>query len=689
MHNIKNKQYYKKLFNNAHEVILVMYGHHFMDGNEAALKKLKMASFEDLNKIHPSQISPLHQPDGELSSKKADRMIETCYQTGFHQFEWMHKDLENNEFLVEVTLKTIEIDNHTMLHVIWRDIENEKKSELALLEQNKTLIQKNEYINNIYEILSSKDNQKTLLESIFLLEEYKKAIDESSIVSKTDPKGIITYVNDKFCEISGYTKEELIGQNHNVIRHPDTQKSFFVDLWNTIKNKRVFKGIIQNRKKNGDSYYVDSTIIPILDKENKIVEYIGIRHDITSVFEKDKLLYEQFTDELTLLPNRQKLLNDIKNVLFPKLAIINIDRFKDINDSYGLEIGDFILKEVSEVLKQYKSTNLTVYRIAGDIFAFLAYGNFKFEELIKTCNDFLLKMDKNSITVEDNFFNISSTIGVAEGKNKILTHAEIALKAAREENKDLVIFNENMEIYKKLKENINLIKDIKWALQNDGILMYGQKIIDNYSNTTKYETLMRMKLENGQIISPFKFLKHAKKARLYSQLTKLIIQKACNHFKNTDIEFSLNLMLEDIKNKETINFLIETLQKTDTAKQVILEIVEEEGIEKFVEVEEFIKKVKAIGCRVAIDDFGTGYSNFEYIIRLNIDILKIDGSLIKNINTNDNIKLTVSTIVNFAKVLGIHTVAEFVHCKEVDDIVKEMGIEYSQGFYHHEPELLV
>lgn len=688
MHNNKNLQYYEKLFNNTHESVLVIFGHHFIDGNEAALKKLKMSSLEELNKIHPSQISPMYQPDGELSSSKADRMIETCYKNGFHQFEWMHKDLNNNEFLVEVSLKTIQINNQTMMHVVWRDIESEKKFELALLEQNKALQQKNEYINSINEMLINKENQSSFIESIVLLEEYKKAIDESSIVSKTNTQGIITYVNSKFCEISGYSREELIGQSHNIIRHPDMQKSFFVDLWNTIRNKRIFKGILQNKKKNGDSYYVDSTIIPILDKENNIVEYIGIRHDITSVFEKDKLLYEQVTDELTLLPNRQKLLNDLKNVLYPKLAIINIDRFKDINDSYGLDVGDAILKEISAILKEYKSTNLSIYRIAGDVFAFLAYGNFSFQELIKTCNGFLLKMDKETLCIEDNFFNISSTIGVAEGKNKILTHAEIALKAAREENKDLVVFNEEMEIYKKLKENINLIKDIKWALQNNGILMYGQKIIDNCSNTAKYETLMRMQLENGKIISPFIFIKHAKKARLYLQLTKIMIEKACQYFQNTNIEFSLNLMLEDIKNKETIHFLIETLQKTNTAGQVILEIVEEEGIEKFVEVEEFIKKVKAIGCRVAIDDFGTGYSNFEYIIRLNVDILKIDGSLIKNIHINDNTRLTVSTIVSFAKVLGIHTVAEFVHCKEVDEIVKSMGIEYSQGFYHHEPEFL-
>ena len=169
-------------------------------------------------------------------------------------------------------------------------------------------------------------------------------------------------------------------------------------------------------------------------------------------------------------------------------------------------------------------------------------------------------------------------------------------------------------------------------------------------------------------------------------MTSKIVEKSCEYFKDKDIMFSINLMIEDIKNEKTINHLFNKLKETNTAHKIILEIVESEGIEKFDEVIDFIRKAKALGCKVAIDDFGTGYSNFEYIINLNVDFLKIDGSLIKNIHINENIKLTVSTIVNFAKVLGIQTVAEFVHCQEVQDIVESLGIDFSQGYLFHEPE---
>ncbi len=686
----KNISYYENIFDNILEPILLMEGYLFIDANLSALKLLNMSSKNELFLVHPSQISPEYQPDGELSTIKADKMIELCFKQGTHSFEWLHKTLDNKTFLVEVNLNVMNIEEKRILQIIWKNLEPIKNLEKEIIKQKLELEQKDSYIQKINEtlLLSNEDN-KNLLELLVSLDEYKKALDESSIVSKTDLKGIITYVNDKFCEISGYTKEELIGKNHNIIRHPDTQKEFFYDLWKTISNKKVFKGILKNKKKNGQSYYVESTIIPILDKNNNVVEYIAIRNDITSIFEKDKLIYEQFTDELTSLPNRQKLLNDLKNSINPKLAIINIDRFKDINNSYGLEIGDKILKGFAKRLLIFKSANLNVYRISGDVFAFMAFGNLKIKELHKTCENLNILCDRESFTVEDNSFDISFTIGIADNDEKLLAHAEIALYWAKKINIDIGIFNEDMPEFRDLKRNIELTKDIKQSLKDDNILIYGQKIINNKTKEIKYETLMRMKLQNGNILSPFIFLEHAKKARLYPLMTNKIIEKSCEYFKDKDITFSINLMIEDIKNEKTVNFLFTKLMETNVANRAVLEIVESEGIEKFEEVGDFIRKAKALGCRVAIDDFGTGYSNFEYIIKLNVDYLKIDGSLIKNIHVNDNVRLTVSTIVNFAKVLGIQTVAEFVHCQEVQDIVASLGIDFSQGYLFHEPEHLV
>ena len=443
--------------------------------------------------------------------------------------------------------------------------------------------------------------------------------------------------------------------------------------------------ISKNRKKNGQSYYVDSTIIPILDTNNNIVEYIAIRNDVTSLFEKDELIYEQFTDELTSLPNRQRFLNDLKNCTSPKLALINLDRFKDINNSYGIEIGDKILKSFAKRLSIFKSTNLNIYRISGDIFAFMAFGNFKIDELHKTCKNLNTLCDRESFKIDEDSFDISVTIGISDYHEKLLTHTEIALYWAKKINIDIAIFDEEMPFYKDLKRNIELTKEIKQALKDDNILIYGQKIINNKTKEVKYETLMRMKLPNGKILSPFVFLEHAKKARLYPLMTKKVIEKSCEYFKDKNMVFSINLMIEDIKNEKTINFLFSKLIETNVANRVVLEIVESEGIEKFEEVGDFIRKAKSLGCRVAIDDFGTGYSSLNHIREMPLDIIKIDKCFIEHLGEDDFSDAFVKMVTELANTIGVHVCVEGVETDRQYAIIKKMGIYYIQGYFFDKP----
>ncbi|MCT7487547.1 EAL domain-containing protein [Aliarcobacter cryaerophilus] len=536
--------------------------------------------------------------------------------------------------------------------------------------------------------------KKDLKHSYNFLLEYKKAIDESSIVSKTDKNGLITFVNKKFCEISGYEEDELIGKSHNIVRHPSMTKEFFNNLWKTIKNKEIFKGVIVNKKKNGLVYYVDTTIIPILDENKNIEEFIAIRHDITKVYEQKKLIEEQFIDELTLLPNRQKLLKDLKDNKIQKIAMININSFRDINNFYGFETGDLVLKKFSQILLDKIYENIELYRVANDIFAICTKNKENLEDIRKICTNIIEHISLNPILINNNSFYLSISIGVARNcedsslQNNLLSKAEYALRIAKKQNISILFLDENIELYNKLKENKKLIEELKNALISNNLLIYGQKIINNFSKKEKYEILMRIKLEDGSILTPYSFLKEAKKAKLYLGMTRMLVKKACEYFKGKDIEFNLNLTLEDIKDQYTMDFIVHTIEKTNTAKQITFEIVESEGIESFTEVSNFIKKAKKLGCKIAIDDFGTGYSNFEYIIKLDVDYIKIDGSLIKNINTDNNLYLTVQTIVGFAKALKIKTVAEFVHNEEVLNCVKNLDIDYSQGFFIDEPKEL-
>ncbi|RXJ83875.1 GGDEF domain-containing phosphodiesterase [Arcobacter sp. CECT 8985] len=534
-----------------------------------------------------------------------------------------------------------------------------------------------------------KTKNKEVLINLSLLNEYKKAVDVSAIVSKTDSKGIITFANEKFCKISGYSRKELLGAKHNLVKHPDTKEDIYKELWKTILSKKVWKGVLKNRAKDGSAYYVKSTIVPIVDVNGEINEFIAIRYDITDLINKERRIKLQTTDALTGLPNRQKLLEDLhfdENLI---LAIFNIQRFRQINEFYGFEIGDKFLIEVSKKLNELVlKEKLSFYKLQGDEYAILSSNKECTLDYFKTiCKKIVSIVKEYSFEIENYTLNADFCIGISSEKNYFI-NAEMAKNHAKLENKEIIVFDENREIKNNLIENINWTKKLKSAIENDRIVVFKQPIISNKNNKIeKYECLVRLMDEEGTIFSPFYFLHVAKKAKLYNRLTQIIIKKSFSYFSDKDVEFSVNLTIEDILNKQTVELIEQSLNKYKTISQrVIFEIVEEEGIENYDEISFFIEKIKSYGCKIAIDDFGTGYSNFEYLMKLNVDIIKIDGSMIKYINQDLNAKIVTELIVTFSKKLKIKTVAEYVHSKEVYEIIKNMGIDYSQGFYFGKPE---
>jgi EAL domain-containing protein (putative c-di-GMP-specific phosphodiesterase class I) len=210
--------------------------------------------------------------------------------------------------------------------------------------------------------------------------------------------------------------------------------------------------------------------------------------------------------------------------------------------------------------------------------------------------------------------------------------------------------------------------------------------MDNSTNTIhKYESLIRLIDKQGNIVTPWHFLEIAKKAKLYKKLTKIVLKKSFEAFKNNTYEFSVNLTIEDILDKEIQAYIFQTLQEYNMSHRVIFEIVESESIENFDEIEKFIQKVKAYGCKIAIDDFGTGYSNFEYLMRLQADFIKIDGSIIRTIVKDKRSEILTSVIVAFAKEMNIKTIGEYVETKEIQDKLVELGVNKSQGYYFDEP----
>lgn len=520
-------------------------------------------------------------------------------------------------------------------------------------------------------------------DSLLLLEQYKSAVDRSFIVSKTNSNGVITYVNEEFCKISGYTEDELIGKPHNVVRHPDNPKETFKKMWYTIKNlKQPWSGELQNLNKNGTSYWVKAVINPIMDKDGNIIEYIGVRTNISEIKNASTM------DFLTGYGNRSKLNNDISFLSKLSVAIFNLDNFRQLNDFYGHEFGNEVIKALGDKIYNliFRDSNLRFYRLQGDEFVILgtSYAREEFEEIVKE----VLKEIKEGIEIENKQIITSCSCGISfeEDKNRLLSTANMALKMAKKSNNNYLVYDESISLNKEYENNIMWSKKLSNALREKNIITYYQPIVNNATlKYEKYECLVRM-IDEDKVISPFFFLDIAKQTRQYFDITKTVIEQSFEMFKDKDAEFSINLSINDILEPQIFEYIIMMLEKYGIGSKIVFEIVESEYIEKFEDVMSFITKVKKYNCKIAIDDFGTGYSNFEYLIKLKADYLKIDGSLIKNIDKDQNAKLVVSTIVDFSKKLGMKTIAEFVENDEILKIVKELGVDYSQGYHFSAPK---
>jgi len=527
-------------------------------------------------------------------------------------------------------------------------------------------------------VIQNYKNAKEAKENFHLLEEYKEATNQGSIVSKTDQKGIITYVNDAFCEISGYKREELIGKNHNIVRHPDNPKSIFADMWHTIKDeKKIWKGIVRNKTKSGKSYYVSSLVMPIMDIEGNVLEYISLRNDITEIMHPSK-----------------QLLNAIKNFKKPILIYMKLDKFDMLEDFYDNETVEKIEEHAATHLQKRFSEIYEfdkIYQLGNGEFAFLI----DYEEYFKDAESFTQQLKEiqaiikeDNISLEDVEYDIAILISLVYEKEKILESAKLGIKKILQSKKDFLVANNLATIeQQKAQKNMQMVSTIRNAISSSKIISYFQPIIDNKTEEiVKYESLVRLIDDNDKILSPFFFLDVAKKSNYYLKITNIVLDHSFNILKNCKADISINLSALDIEQKSMRHKIYALLEehKAD-ANRIVFEVLEDEAINDFEVIKDFISNVKSYGVKIAIDDFGAGYSNYERLLQYQPDILKIDGCLIRDIETSSYSLSVVKSIVTFAKEQKLQTIAEFIENESIFKIIKELGVDYSQGYYFGKP----
>ena len=447
---------------------------------------------------------------------------------------------------------------------------------------------------------------------------------------------------------------------------------------------------------NEASYFVRSIKIGVAGYVLKPIDISQLLPTLRGVTEKIKL-QQQVEAGCSLSTQYQKSLELKKE---PILILAKIIDYDILNKFYGKKI----------IMKIEKSFSIFLFEIMKNHFFFddvflLGEGKFAFsqekkslfrdmarvEDIEQSIKEIIYKIDDENFKMDGIVYDISVQMSFSY-ENNVLDNALLGLKALENTKQNYICANNLASIeYEKSQQNMKTFKLVNKAIDNNQIISYFQPIIDNKTQKiVKYESLVRLVDENQEVLSPFLFLDIAKQGKFSSQITKIVLENSFKALKKTDKFVSMNLSALDIEKESISNFIFDILEKNkENSSRVIFELLEDENVKDMNSVKKFITRVKKeYGVRIAIDDFGAGYSNFEHILEYQPDILKIDESLIKNILDDDYSLAVVKTLITFAKSQKIKIIAEYVEKKEIYELLKDLDIEYSQGYYFGKPKPL-
>ncbi len=499
----------------------------------------------------------------------------------------------------------------------------------------------------------------------------------------------ITHMSDELIDLIG----EFEGNIFDLLYNCSTSTNKIEKLKDSIKQGKAFSSMIEfnSAKKR---LYLDIFVYRLGHTYVKGLEYIMICNDITAhIKTQEELKNQLLKDQLTNLPTRLKLLDDMEKLDKKRsthawtLIYLQIDNYEEINEIFGIDTGYELLKSFALWLKDNLPTkNAKLYKFEHNNFAIFTSSRVSLAMLQSYLKELSNKINKEHFIINGASYDISITIGVSRGKDDLLKYAYLALKNAQKANKTYAIYNKKSLQEEKFLNHIKQNAQIKDALIEDRIIPFFQPILNiNTNKIEKFESLMRLQKRDNTFQKPHEFLEIAKIGKLYPELTKMMISNSLKRLEMLNKPITINIAIEDIVNPKISSFIINKLKKCAYSHLVTFEILETDGIKNYKSVTSFIKKVKSYDCKIALDDFGSGYSNFEQILKLDIDYIKIDGALIKNINTNSQSEIVIKTIITFAKELGIQTIAEFVWNEEVFNKVKSLGIDYAQGYFIGKP----
>lgn len=521
----------------------------------------------------------------------------------------------------------------------------------------------------------------------------------------TDVNKVILRVNSAFTKITGYTSNEVCGKTPKILSSGLQDKNFYKTMWNSINQTGSWRGEVKNRRKNGDIYPQYLTITSVTDQSGKVINYVATLADISETkAAEEEIKYLAFYDHLTGLPNRRLLLDRLSHALASStrskhdgaLLFIDMDNFKNLNDTLGHDLGDKLLVQVAERLNTSVREGDTVSRFGGDEFVVLL------EELSKdsmnaakqaeTVAKKILACLKQPYQLGVNEYHSGASIGVSifndnrQGIEELLKQADIAMYQAKKSGRNTISFYDP-EMQKAIVDRLSLEVELRRALEKRQFQLYYQIQVDDLNRPLGAESLIRWQHPERGLVSPAQFIPLAEDTGLIVPIGEWALETACIQItewqkdeRTRDLVLSVNVSAQQF-NQANFVVQLESMIRRYAIKPGLLklELTESMLVDNIDETILTMNRLKEIGITFSLDDFGTGYSSLKYLKQLPLDQLKIDQSFVRDIVFDNNDRAIVSTIIAMAQSMNLKVIAEGVETKEQQELLLKKVVMLTRG----------
>ncbi|MEW8431551.1 MAG: EAL domain-containing protein [gamma proteobacterium symbiont of Ctena orbiculata] len=524
-------------------------------------------------------------------------------------------------------------------------------------------------------------------------------------ITVTDVNGDIVSTNPAFEAITGYTHEEVMGQNPRILKSGHHEPSFYRDMWDTLLKAGHWRGEIWNRRKNGDVYPEWLTISAVKGNRGDTTHYVGVFTDITQIKEaQDQINFLAHHDALTQLPNRALFRERFDHALMHArresnsiaLLFLDLDRFKTVNDTLGHPSGDLVLLEVSRRMSNIIRSSDTIARLGGDEFVLLLEEQTSAQHAAVVARK-LIDLFSTPMNIGEHELVVTASIGITlypndgDDPDLLIRHADRAMYEAKQQGRNTYRFF-TQALTEGALERLMMENELRRAISRDELILHYQPIVDIKTRQLRgVEALVRWQHPKQGLIAPGRFIELAEEIGIIGDIGKWVLHTACTQLARWDRhEFlvpriSVNLSVQQIDQTLVMQVSDELQISALAPERLELEVTESMLMRNPELSRTVLGELKAIGVNFAIDDFGTGYSSLAYLKLLPLDRIKIDQSFVRDIGRDSNDEAIVRAIIALSKNLGLESVAEGVEYSNQVDFLQKAGSVLAQGYLYSHP----